>query len=311
MIDIIRYIPEYKLEWDAFVKKSKNGVFIFCRDYMEYHRDHFEDHSLLFYEDGNLIAAMPANSTNTKLISHEGLTFGGIVSDNIMCAEKMIGIFEALWEYMKKSGIHSFYYKAIPHIYHSIPSEEDSYAMFINRFKLVRRDLSSTIDMNNMLDFSKTKRQIIKKAQLNNITVGISQNYKEYFEIVAVRLDEKYNAIPTHSSTEMEYLANKFPENIKLYCAYHEGEMIGGVIIYISRNVVHSQYIAANETGMEYGCVAMILEQILAYYKNRIRYFDFGISTEKNGYYLNTGLVFNKESFGARSIVYDQYYYKV
>jgi hypothetical protein len=37
------------------------------------------------------------------------------------------------------------------------------------------------------------------------------------------------------------------------------------------------------------------------------RWFDFGISTEQSGRVLNIGLAENKESWGARSIVYDQY----
>ena len=36
-------------------------------------------------------------------------------------------------------------------------------------------------------------------------------------------------------------------------------------------------------------------------------YFDFGVSTENGGGYLNEGLIFQKEGFGARSVVYDTY----
>ncbi|MGB9979538.1 hypothetical protein [Methanobacterium sp.] len=48
MIKIKRYEAEEKERWDNFVKNSKNGVFFSLRDYMEYHADRFEDHSLLF-----------------------------------------------------------------------------------------------------------------------------------------------------------------------------------------------------------------------------------------------------------------------
>ena len=36
-------------------------------------------------------------------------------------------------------------------------------------------------------------------------------------------------------------------------------------------------------------------------------YFDFGISTEQQGRYLNAGLIENKESYGARAVAYDWY----
>ncbi len=81
-IDLVTYAPEYKILWDNFVSTSKNGVFLFYRDYMEYHSDRFLDHSLLFFKNGKLIGLMPANANKDVLNSHEGLTFGGIISDN-------------------------------------------------------------------------------------------------------------------------------------------------------------------------------------------------------------------------------------
>ena len=62
MFEIIRYTPDRKDEWDRFVAKSKNGTFLFFRDYMDYHADRFRDHSLMFYLDDNLYALMPANA---------------------------------------------------------------------------------------------------------------------------------------------------------------------------------------------------------------------------------------------------------
>ncbi|MEM2995379.1 MAG: GNAT family N-acetyltransferase, partial [Candidatus Bathyarchaeia archaeon] len=42
-------------------------------------------------------------------------------------------------------------------------------------------------------------------------------------------------------------------------------------------------------------------------YGNKVDYFDFGISTEKEGRFLNVGLITQKEEFGARAVVYDTY----
>jgi hypothetical protein len=50
----------------------------------------------------------------------------------------------------------------------------------------------------------------------------------------------------------------------------------------------------------------LTLDFLIDYY-SRKEYFDFGISTEKDGYYLNNGLIQYKESFGARATVYDHY----
>ena len=37
------------------------------------------------------------------------------------------------------------------------------------------------------------------------------------------------------------------------------------------------------------------------------RFLDFGISTEDDGHYLNTSLIFQKEGFGGRGVCYDKY----
>ena len=44
----------------------------------------------------------------------------------------------------------------------------------------------------------------------------------------------------------------------------------------------------------------------MRYYKH-VKYFDFGVSTEDEGRYLNKGLICNKETYGARAVVYDFY----
>jgi hypothetical protein len=36
-------------------------------------------------------------------------------------------------------------------------------------------------------------------------------------------------------------------------------------------------------------------------------YFDFGISTERDGEYLNAQLAYQKEGFGGRGLCYDHY----
>ncbi|MEM2995168.1 MAG: GNAT family N-acetyltransferase, partial [Candidatus Bathyarchaeia archaeon] len=83
-IKIVKYNEKHRMAWDDFIKNSKNGVFLFYRDYMEYHADRFTDFSLMFFDNNRLIAVMPANVKDDILFSHGGLTFGGIVTDRKM-----------------------------------------------------------------------------------------------------------------------------------------------------------------------------------------------------------------------------------
>jgi DNA-binding response OmpR family regulator len=47
-LSVERYTASRKREWDTFVSTAKNATFLFFRDYMDYHRDRFTDHSLMF-----------------------------------------------------------------------------------------------------------------------------------------------------------------------------------------------------------------------------------------------------------------------
>ena len=79
MIHIVRYTADKKAEWDSFVRESKNGTFLFMRDYMEYHADRFDDYSLMYYKGDKLLSLLPANRKGETLWSHQGLTYGGLV----------------------------------------------------------------------------------------------------------------------------------------------------------------------------------------------------------------------------------------
>ena len=145
---IVKYTIEQKNNWNDFVKNSKNSHFFFQRDYMEYHSDRFEDFSLMVFDESDkLIAILPANIKEDILYSHQGLTFGGFLVDDKMKTETMLEIFELLKHFLKEQNIKEIVYKCIPYIYHLKPSEEDRYALFRNDATLIRRDVTSTIDL--------------------------------------------------------------------------------------------------------------------------------------------------------------------
>ena len=159
------YEPKYKAQWDEFVRQSKNGVFLFHRDYLEYHADRFSDFSLLFFQGSQLIAVMPANQTDDAVVSHGGLTFGGIISGTAMTTTLMLETFAALVRELRARGIKKLVYKAIPHIYHLLPAEEDLYALFVHNARLVRRDVSSTFVAGRRLPLNRNRKRELEHAQ--------------------------------------------------------------------------------------------------------------------------------------------------
>src|SRR5262249_27472944 len=220
MVRIEPYQPATQDLWNDYVVRSKNGTFLVQRQYMDYHADRFHDHSLLFFEENSLIGLLPANIRNGIMFSHGGLTYGGIVADQRMKTALMLHIFEALKQYLCDQGVHQLVYKPVPHIYHQIPAEEDLYALFLHGAVLVRRDISSAIWMQKRITLGKGRKWSAKRAKKNGIEVKQSGDFQGFMAIEKEHLEKKYRTSPTHTGAELEMLASRFPENIKLYGAY-------------------------------------------------------------------------------------------
>lgn len=307
MIDIVKYSNEKRNEWNKFLYESKNGLFLFDRDYTEYHSDRFADFSLMIYKGGELIALLPANIKENVLISHAGLTFGGFIINSRMTVPEMLMIFNETINYLKIYSIYKMFYKCIPYIYHLIPAEEDRYALFKNEAILFRRDVTSAIYLQEKLNFQNLRRRCIKKAAKAGLKIKKIDDFKSYWNILEFNLAKRHNTKPVHSLEEIKYLKGIFPDNIKLFASYQDDTMVAGVVVYESTNVAHAQYITSSEKGREIGALDMIFSYLInEYYQNK-KYFDFGISTENKGIYLNKGLISFKEGFGARAVVHDFY----
>lgn len=304
---IQKFNKENYSEWNNFLKNTKNGTFLFNRDYMDYHSDRFSDNSLMFYDSKKtLIALLPASIHKNELRSHGGLTYGGFITNRKMRTDKMLIIFETLIDYLKKEKIKRIIYKSIPHIYHLVPSEEDLYSLFRFGFKLSRRDVSSSINMRT----TKIKGQKIngaKKASKIGMSIVKTNDSKNIFEIINKNLLEKYNVNAVHSSKEMNLLHKKFKENIHMYELMLNKNTIGGAILYVDNNVVHAQYLATTDEAKMNRGLDFMMVSFVDKYKEQHEWFDFGISTEDSGKYLNTGLIKSKEEFNLSSICYDFY----
>ena len=306
-VAVSRYESGAKDEWNRFVAASRNGTFLFHRDYVEYHADRFPDASLLFRVHGTLVAVLPATVQDTVCISHAGLTYGGVVSGTSMKTQLMLDVFGAAKAHLRSAGIDTLIYKAVPHIYHRSPAEEDLYALYINHARLVRRDMSSTLRMDDRPPLRKGRRGALKLAQKQGLAVRQSTDFRSFLQITARLLETKYGYQPVHTADEMALLAARFPHNIKLFAAFRQEEMLAGVIVYESACVAHAQYIAANDEGKKYAALDLIMDHLLTSQYRTKRFFDYGVSTERAGRDLNVGMIKNKEGFGGRGIAYDVY----
>lgn len=311
-MEIRRYRREDKELWNSFVSKARNATFLFDRNYMDYHADRFDDNSFMFYHKGKLKAVLPANVAGDTLYSHQGLTYGGLLLDKKATVEDVLECFDSLNSWLRENGISKVVYKALPWIYQQYPSEEDLYALTWKcKAQLISRDIASTIVVDNKLKFAESRKSGIRKALSLNIEVGESNDVDGFWHVLEDNLGNRYNAKPVHTASEMKLLMSRFPNNIKLYVAKMNGEIVGGTLIYVTPQVVHTQYISASVEGKKHGALDLLFDYIINKVYANCRYFDFGKSTEQGGAYLNEPLIFQKEGFGGRGVCYDWYQWEL
>ena len=167
--------------------------------------------------------------------------------------------------------------------------------------------MSATIDRRTRLPFSKGRNWSFNQARKHGLSVEQETDFSVFMEIEEELLSAKYDARPAHTAAEMTLLASRFPSNIKLFAARKDSEMLAGVIVYETERVSHTQYIGSREEGRRLGALDLILRHLIQDRYFNKDYFDFGISTEQGGRYLNVRLAENKQSYGARATVYDWY----
>ncbi len=308
MINVQRYQLTNKQEWDCFCKKSKNSLFMFQRNYMDYHKEKFTDSSLMFYYNDKLIAVLPMNRERNVLFSHGGLTFGGFVADEKMKQHIMNDCFAVLRQYMKENGLNRVVYKLIPHIYHRQPCEEDKYCLKKSGGKLDKIEVSTVINLKNILKMSKGRKAQVSRARREGVVICELYKNEDFERFISLENDvlrERYHTKAVHTGKELKMLHDYFPQNIHLFGALYNQELIAGTVIYEYENVIHTQYMAANKTAREIGALDLTVNTIMDNYKDNKLWLDFGISTENSGEYLNEGLAAQKEGFGGRTNVYE------
>lgn len=310
MFEVRRYTPEKADEWNQFVAQSKNGTFLFDRHFMDYHAHRFKDCSLMVYRKGALYALLPAETKGKVLRSHGGLTYGGLVMSRKCSAKGILESFVAINDFLRRASVQQVVYKAIPWIYHQQPSEEDLFALTsVCHARLAIRDISSAIISDSRIPFSESRLSGIRKACRRGLEVRESTDFATFWQILHDNLAAKYGVQPVHTHDELELLHSRFPDKIRLYMAFDGAEPLGGTVLFLTPQVLHTQYISATPHGKTCGAIDILFDQLLNHVYTNYRYIDFGKSTCNDSADLNERLIFQKEGFGARAVCYDTYEY--
>tara|TARA_B110000037_G_scaffold69102_1_gene83620 strand:+ start:6545 stop:7462 length:918 start_codon:yes stop_codon:yes gene_type:complete len=290
------------------VIEAKNATFLFQRDFMDYHKDRFEDYSLMVYKKEKLVALLPANINDNIVYSHQGLSYGGIVFMKDVKFKDSLEVFASILKYLKKAGHHKLYLNPIPQFYNSKLSEEFLYFLFILQAKLRRRDTLSVIRYSDGISLSKSRKEGVSRGQKQNLEIKEVADFEEFWNAILIpNLILKHNTKPVHSLQEITTLKSYFPENIRQFNVYKNNKIVAGSTIFETPRGAHTQYISGNANNNSLGSLDFLHAHLINTLFNDKVFFDFGNSNKNNGQEVNYGLLFWKEGFGARTVSQDFY----
>ena len=256
-----------------------------------------------------LIAVFPANKKGNSVYSHQGLTYGGLILlDNVSFNDVMFA-YKSLLKFLDNEKISTLHIKLLPKIYHTLPSDEMDYLLYKTKAELTRRDITSVIDAKYKLTVkSLNRKRGLKKGLANGLKIIEVTNFEDFWNIILTpNLKERHHTTPVHSLSEITYLKEKFPNNIRQFNVLNGNKIVAGATIFDTKHVAHVQYISANDDKQQLGSLDILFNYLITDAFKTKKYFDFGISNINQGQQINKGLLSWKESFGARTIVHEFY----
>lgn len=313
------YKESFQQQWDDFVKNSRNGTIMQERKFLNYHYSgRFEDFSLMAYNSrGKLLAVIPAAlkkiGDDKVFCSHPGASHGGIVVNKMFGLDEALRLIPLLIERCKDYGFSGIEIKMIPRIYQNWPSDEISFALRYNGFSLSSTELATALPLKEITlepDYMKESvRRNIRKSEKMGVIVEESNDYDTYWSILERNLMQRHNVRPTHSLSEIRDLTGRYPKEIKLFAAFYEGKMIGGVVTFLMNSrVINCFYIAHNSDYQYLRPLNLLFFKLINWgIENGYQYLDWGISTENKGKFVNDGLFRFKEGFGGRGVLRESY----
>lgn len=307
------YCPEDRRWWDDLVARACNGTFLHTRRFISYHGDRFRDRSLVLENRRKRIVgvfpAAEAPSDPDMIISHPGLTYGGVIHDGTVWGAAMVGALDAIANHYRSLGYRRLRYKAVPSIFHASPAEDDLYALFRLGARRHQCDLSVAVDLANRGRVTRRRRHSQKRAERDG--VHVQEDWGEiagFWRLLERNLAIRHDASPVHSMAEIQLLHEKFPDAILLIIAKIGADLAAGALLFMSDRVSRAQYTATTSQGRVACATNPVMEHALDIATKRgCRYFDFGTCTLDEGRSLNQDSYHFKVSFGGGAVLYHHY----
>lgn len=293
--------------WNTFLSSTKMPLFLFNREYMDYHADRFVDCSAIGLIGERVNALFPASIDLATGVatSHGGLTFGGPLLAKDVRGVEVLDLVGGWLDWLRAQNVTCITVKLIPSAFATYAADEVAYALWRYGFSLNRRDFSSILPILDRRPFNSSKKAAIKKATklgliLNNPSIAVFHN------LLTTVLRDRHQVVPVHSQNELEILASRFPGRIFVRGASIGDTLMGAALVFDYGHIWHTQYLAVSDVGRETGALDLVIADLIQQAEQReVRSLSFGTSSESAGTTLNEGLLWQKESYGARGLVHD------
>ena len=305
-IKIRSYNPTFDGMWDDFVKRSRNGTFLHTRRFLGYHADRFDDCSLVIELEGKIIGVFPAHCNGDMVMSHNGLTFGGLVvgmDQRYALVQEMI---VSICRHFAALGMNRLLYKPVPKVFQRYPSEDDLFAIHHIGGRLVRRDLTAVVPASGPWKVSKLRKRGRAKALKHGVEIKSGNFFEEFHILLSANL-KKHGAKPVHNLRELIDLGDRCSDQLELLGAFEDDELVAASWLFHFDTAIHTQYLTSSSRGRAMGALDHLLLHVLDLAHERQVAVSFGASSENRGTVVNEGLMAQKEGFGARAQVLDHY----
>lgn len=317
-ISVRPYTQSQEERWDRFVmEQSSNGTFLQTRRFLGYHpAGRFQDDSRMIYRNQELAAVCPGADCLTDgrrtFRSHPGSTFGGlVVAPSQLKTTRLVELVEALDAQLKADGYQAAELKQTSSLFSREPDDAVEYALYQQGYTQ-ETEISCQIPLDEPYEhlrraFSYNKRYDLKKAEkqgLSVVSLETEEEIRAFHALLCLNL-QKFSAVPVHTAEELlELRFRRLREEMSfLGVRDPEGRLVAGACLFFFRqvNVLHTQYLATDTGVTAYAPSCFLYDAVLREALRRgCSTLSLGTCTHERGRVLNTGLMLNKEGYGAK-----------
>ena len=305
-------------KWDEFVMQhAMNGTFLHTRRFLNYHPEgRFTDASLLIYNGQELCAVIPAAvqtiDGKRMLRSHPGSTFGGpIIGAEMLRAPKLVELVAAIDEYNQQQGYDGCELKLTSDLFATLPTDCLQYALYHAGYT-DEIEIAACLPVEGktqeelLAEYSFNKRYDLKKCVKAGLSYRVVHSHEEiavFYELLCLNL-KKFDAKPVHTLEELESFHDERLKDEIVFLGIFDAEnaMVAGACLFrfAQANVVHTQYLATKPDVKGYVPSTFLYHSVICHaLESGAKTVSFGTSTHDRGRVLNTGLIQNKEGYGA------------